>query len=189
MVHINSFVSNTVISTSIVNDIVSSIKGLGYRLPIEEAKINYIEALGFACPNFETEDLIERRFLYDLNYLYGLNSNLNVNWSAFIKLSNDRDFCIFKVVEEVHDVETRRSKTKRSVKLELTFLTLSDSGEECDKILKGLKEKGIGITEWTKVIIRSSKFDELSQKYASPVFSENDYVIAKKLNDSKLLNI
>lgn len=188
MRHIDTFESNEITHSmdEATNKLVSIIQGLGYRFPIEEANIKYKEALGLDCPEFDPENSYVRMLKNEFTFMYGDE----ITWATFIKLSNQRDYCIIKVIHGEVDNASRRKKIEKKIpRFSLTFISHDDNSTEINKLLETLTNEAFGITQWSLVKNRNKKFVELSQKYTSPTFTEDDYIVAKKLDDSNYSSI
>ncbi|MCE5172443.1 hypothetical protein LQV63_24510 [Paenibacillus profundus] len=169
--------------------ILSTLSSLNYTLPIEEAKAKYNEVLGLDCPDFKPRSSYEQRMIFEMGFLYGSSGGGRASWSSFFKLSNKIDYGIIKILDSEESEPKSKKAEKKAMKISMTFLSIDSSITEIDLILETLKNKRFGIEEWKKANKRNEKFDELSLNYESPLFTEHQNSVARKLSDSQNQNI
>lgn len=185
MLVLKKYISNPLSINNLQSNVKSVLLDMNYSFPLDDAKREYLKVVGIDLPDFKPQSPYERRFMFDLNYVYG--SSADVSWSNFIKLSNNIDYCIVKIIED--DQESEKKTKNKKYNIVLTIVALQYDENEVSNILNAFKKNINSLTEWRIENSKNEKFVELSQNYSSPNFSQEDYNLAQIFNDTRILNL
>lgn len=192
MFMVRCYVSNAIREENVTNDIRAVIAGMGYSFPMEEAVKQYQKTIGLQVHELDQKAFDDQRPFSEMSYLWTRRfGDSGSRWCNFFRLKSKRGYCVARIYDAGRHSpfgESPREDLTKTILIRMSFLTVDDCLDEIDDVLQRLRSRLDYIEQWHEDAGGNKTFSELRRKYTYPAFSDDEFRIARSLNDRRLLN-